>query len=324
VVEPLAISFSLNTFFSLHGVQLPRESLQPRRIFRDHENGSALNVSFLELECHSAEANTGAPKSLSRLYELVRASATTWRERTVMRTHEHENARIVVVLRGHFEERFARNVREGRPGVAIYRPQRERHSERFAAGGGAYVSLSIPPEWFAARDCAPFDDSRCIRGDRFARIGAALAVEIARDDRWSQFAIEGLTLELVAEVARNKEDRGAPRWLERVCEAIREEPGARGSLLSLARIAGVHPAHLARTFRAQLGTSVGAYARGQRLEAARRLIERSELSLAEIAAGTGFYDQAHLARCFKSLYGVTPTAHRAATRSGRPTTQHSS
>jgi AraC family transcriptional regulator len=47
----------------------------------------------------------------------------------------------------------------------------------------------------------------------------------------------------------------------------------------------------------------------QRVEAARRLIEQSsQFSLAEIAARTGFADQAHLTRRFREVLGVTPAA----------------
>ncbi|MEN8235721.1 MAG: helix-turn-helix transcriptional regulator [Actinomycetota bacterium] len=48
-----------------------------------------------------------------------------------------------------------------------------------------------------------------------------------------------------------------------------------------------------------------------RLRLALGLVERTNLSLAEIAAGCGFADQAHLTNRFKRRYGLPPSLHRA-------------
>ena len=75
----------------------------------------------------------------------------------------------------------------------------------------------------------------------------------------------------------------------------------------------MHPAHLARRFRARFGESVGSYARNARLDwAAARL--RSDAPLARIACEAGFADQSHFTRAFGRRFGVAPGRYRTALR----------
>ena len=80
-----------------------------------------------------------------------------------------------------------------------------------------------------------------------------------------------------------------------------------GTLIALA---GVHPVHLARTFRREYGVTVGEYARALRLDWAQALLSDPDLSLAEVAAGAGFADQSHFTRAFRAYAGVTPGRYR--------------
>lgn len=70
-----------------------------------------------------------------------------------------------------------------------------------------------------------------------------------------------------------------------------------------------------RAFRAAYGMAPSDYQRQLRLRAARRLIARGE-PLSDIAARTGFADQAHLTRWFARYYGVTPGGYRQAVADG--------
>ncbi|RJO75793.1 AraC family transcriptional regulator [Nocardia panacis] len=67
--------------------------------------------------------------------------------------------------------------------------------------------------------------------------------------------------------------------------------------------------HLTRRFTAEFGLSPKLAARVARFERAKRMIERipSYITLAEVAAVCGYYDQAHLNRDFVELAGCAPT-----------------
>jgi AraC-like DNA-binding protein len=88
---------------------------------------------------------------------------------------------------------------------------------------------------------------------------------------------------------------------------------------------------LARQFRQVYGTSPYRYLLMRRLDLVRAEI-RAGKPLAEISAGCGFADQAHMTRAFGAAYGLSPARYRAASRgrtasqaattgSGRPTRQ---
>jgi AraC-like DNA-binding protein len=59
------------------------------------------------------------------------------------------------------------------------------------------------------------------------------------------------------------------------------------------------------------------YLTARRVERARRLLLDGQ-SPGAVAAATGFYDQAHLARHFKKLVGVPPGRYRIGSDVSRP------
>ncbi|TQL97265.1 AraC-like DNA-binding protein [Actinoallomurus bryophytorum] len=66
-----------------------------------------------------------------------------------------------------------------------------------------------------------------------------------------------------------------------------------------------------RAFRSAYGMAPSDYQRQLRLRAARRMIAQGR-PLSDIAARTGFADQAHLTRWFGRYYGITPGGYRLA------------
>lgn len=84
------------------------------------------------------------------------------------------------------------------------------------------------------------------------------------------------------------------------------------TLAELAAEADLTPHHLIRAFRRETGHTPHAYLIDRRVDAARVRLRRGEAP-AEVAAATGFCDQAHLTRAFKARVGVTPGAFRDGT-----------
>jgi AraC-like DNA-binding protein len=85
------------------------------------------------------------------------------------------------------------------------------------------------------------------------------------------------------------------------------------SLADLARLAGRSPYYVNRLFRRAYGLPPHAFQTQLRVVRARALLG-SGWAPAVVAAETGFADQAHLTRRFKTVVGVTPGAYRRKAR----------
>lgn len=94
-------------------------------------------------------------------------------------------------------------------------------------------------------------------------------------------------------------------------EMIEADLSAGFDLSHLAEAAGVSRFQVIRDFHRAAGMTPGQYLRDRRIRAASALI-RTAMPLAEIAVATGFADQSHLTRVFKTMKGLSPGAWRAA------------
>jgi AraC family transcriptional regulator len=153
------------------------------------------------------------------------------------------------------------------------------------------------------------------------------AAMLARSQLWARLqrgdvdalAVEELgigLLDAALGVARSRHDVGsaaAPadpgrRWrqVERVKEAIAIDPERKWTLGDLADVACVTPCHLARVFRAEVGTSVYRYVVRSRLARALDAVLESNTDLTAIALDAGFASHSHFTARFRALFGHTP------------------
>ena len=82
------------------------------------------------------------------------------------------------------------------------------------------------------------------------------------------------------------------------------------TLAELAVALNIHPVHLSREFPKHFYTSLGNYVRLIKIQRAMTLLPDPGVSLTEIAFETGFADQSHFIRSFKTYHGMTPLAYR--------------
>ena len=80
----------------------------------------------------------------------------------------------------------------------------------------------------------------------------------------------------------------------------------------LARAAGLSKAHFSREFRRAFGESPYVYLLTRRLERAAALLRNTDHSVAEICLEVGLQGIGSFTTSFKRMYGMTPTAYRAA------------
>ena len=121
---------------------------------------------------------------------------------------------------------------------------------------------------------------------------AALAVwrEFHCDDSASPLALgESVALlcgELKASITRGAFEQH--QRLDRCAEFLRDSHSSPPTLAEVARIADVHPMHLAKLFRKRFGYSMGEYLRRQRVARACDELCRSTRTISSIAVDAGF------------------------------------
>ena len=91
---------------------------------------------------------------------------------------------------------------------------------------------------------------------------------------------------------------------------IQENLGEQLDVETLARRALMSPRTFARRFRAETGTTPHAWVTAQRLQAAEELLERTGLSVDQVAAEVGFGNAAALRHHFTRARGVSPQQYR--------------
>lgn len=219
---------------------------------------------------------------------------------------------LAVVLEGGLQKSFRqRSIRlERTSGLAV--PAGAAHGARFGPQGARILIVRCRSASAPVPSC--LHRLADVRGPGLTWLAWRLAGELRASDTAAPLAAEGFALELLAaatrEAAGGRPSRRPPAWLKSAEELLRERTGDCLSLGELAAAVGVHPAHLARAFRARHGVSVGDYGRRVRLDWAAAEIGRGELPLAMIATQAGFADQSHFTRLFKRYVGTTPARYR--------------
>ncbi|MFL6429566.1 MAG: helix-turn-helix domain-containing protein [Acidobacteriaceae bacterium] len=96
--------------------------------------------------------------------------------------------------------------------------------------------------------------------------------------------------------------------LKQVLAYIEEQLAEDLSLEQIAAVAGVSASHMKTLFRTAMGIPVHQYVIQRRVEHAKDLLAKDSLSMAEIAAATGFAHQSHMARHMRRVMGMPPLA----------------
>lgn len=179
----------------------------------------------------------------------------------------------------------------------------------------ASQALDIDPDRIELLNHFSFRDSY------ISHLAMSLLAELQTNGLCGPLYAETLIHRLAVHLVRYYSNRDAlsPRpggWLSRpqllaVVKYVEEHLEESIRLADLAAVVHVSVFHFARLYKGSTGLPPHQYVIGRRVERAKLLLRESEQTLAQIAAGVGFADQAHLARHFKRLVGVTPGQYQA-------------
>lgn len=98
--------------------------------------------------------------------------------------------------------------------------------------------------------------------------------------------------------------------IEEVLRFMNQNITAPLSVTRLAREFHLHPNHFIRFFKEKTGQTPAKYLKTKKMERAKRFLEESDLSIAEIMTQIGESDLSNFSKQFKSYYALSPRAYR--------------
>ncbi|MDR6954992.1 AraC-like DNA-binding protein [Ancylobacter sp. 3268] len=162
---------------------------------------------------------------------------------------------------------------------------------------------------------APFETPRLMfNNERLMTFANLLAGECQGPAAFHDLYGDSLTTALFIDFLRSAEKRKrsslAPWQLRRVVDYIEENCLRAIRLQELAELVSLSPSYFSHAFKAATGVPPHQWQTNARLKRAQDLLLATDMSLTEVAATTGFFDQAHLTRLFRKKVGATPAAWR--------------
>jgi len=234
--------------------------------------------------------------------------------------HTHARAIFAVMLGGSFINHIAGREYDCAPASFWTEPLGEMHANRGGAAGARVFVVQADPH--RASQLEPF--APLLNEVRYGRHGGVALdarralLEIGSDDRLAPLAIESSIYSALIAAARltlpSRNHSKPPPWIHQAREYVHEHYRSSFRISDLARQLGVEPSRLAHTFRRCFGTTVGEYARAQRLSWALFQLEHTNTSIAKIAISAGYCDQSHLTREVKRALGVGAAGYRRSCR----------
>ncbi len=256
----------------------------------------------------------------SRALEVsgARISEIQYRANHQCPMHWHAHPSLGIVLDGEISKRTTNSIVRITKNLGFTLPSGILHNDRFGPGARVVMvelDANHPSTIERLRLCVQmFDALHVIEDPRLSGLAQRIAAEMRKPDRITTMAIDGLIGELLSVAARATSSRISspppPGWLVEAREIARSHLTDRIQVADIARQVGVHPAYLARRFRAEFGVSPASYARSARLQWAAEQLATTTRTIADIADEAGFADQSHFTRVFRKHMDETPGRYR--------------
>jgi AraC family transcriptional regulator len=178
----------------------------------------------------------------------------------------------------------------------VFQPAGVAHADEIGARGLETLAMSFDPAWLdaalASRTCWRHGGALSAASRRLAAIWLGADEAHARAE----------TAHFLRAMLAAPEAPPRPAWAARVERALDDD----APTAAIAASVGLHPAWLARAYRAWRGEGVMEAQRRRRVERATLMLRESDAALADIAAHCGFADQSHMNRAFHAVLGRTP------------------
>lgn len=190
-----------------------------------------------------------------------------------------------------------------------------------------HLDLHFNPAVLSERLIEDLDEEKlrepriCVDDPRVMALARLIAAECEGPDTRHDLYGDSLTLALIIDVlklgrraAGGKRTPLTPRQLRRVTDYIAANCTRSIRLQELAELVELSQSYFSHAFKASTGMPPHQWQMNARIRRVQELLLKGDVPLTEIAAETGFSDQAHFTRTFRRLVGETPAAWQKARR----------
>lgn len=231
------------------------------------------------------------------------------------RLHAHQRACLHLNLQGGYVERLGKREVDCTELAVVFQPAGHEHSYCCHNVATRSFTVEFEQSWLdRLQEAGVSPRPELFADSRILHLALRLHTEYGIADSASPLSVEGLLLEILAVATRRwcvaGSERQEPEWLSRVERILRARFMETLRLGDLAAEVGIHPVHVARTFRAYRGFTIGSFVRQLRVSRACALLSELNQPLAQLAVELGFSDQSQFTRTFRRTTGVTPGRYR--------------
>jgi AraC family transcriptional regulator len=227
--------------------------------------------------------------------------------------HYHENPYFMFVLHGNMMDCNTKAETLLPPGSLMFNNWQEAHfGSKYSERAGGF-HLELERNWFENNgiELSLLEGSQLIENPHIHLLFAKLYHEFVLSDEYSEVSVELLLLQVSETLGGAKEanHKNIPNWVSRLKELLHYDQ-ANLKLKYLSDQLNIHPVHISRAVPKYFSTSLGEYIRLLKIKKTIPLLLDSNYSLTQIAYQSGFSDQSHFNRVFKSYFKINPSQYK--------------
>ena len=122
--------------------------------------------------------------------------------------------------------------------------------------------------------------------------------------------ISDILSSLIEEMIKSKGPKAQREDIKNVEKMMMDNPTRLFKVEELAKLCNLSVSRFLHVFKKETGLTFKEYSLKLRVVEAKKLLLNTDMQISEIALDTGFYDQSHFTRYFKSFAGLTPDKFR--------------
>ncbi|MBK7225044.1 MAG: helix-turn-helix transcriptional regulator [Saprospiraceae bacterium] len=233
--------------------------------------------------------------------------STEYREQVSENWHSHQNAHITLFLKGGTIEKRKSEDHIVTAGSILFYHSDEVHLNQKTLFPSENINIEFD-EIFLKKNNITEEMLRIASGNPLKTKSIILKMykESLTKDIFTEDSISMLLSNYASDINYVQNFSNNPNWVKMLFELLNDNWNENMSLNYLSKILNINPISISKHFPQYFGCTYGEYMRRLRINKSISLIQKTSLSLTEIALECGFSDQSHFIRTFKEYTQFLP------------------